>query len=76
MPPLPLPPLVPYSDVLLEKHYKGIIGRGAVETFWEEVSKRAKRDVRPLRAREGANFVGEISACAQSAPRRGYCYSD
>ena len=35
----------PRSDVLLEKHYKGIINRSAVETFWEEVSKRSKRDV-------------------------------
>jgi hypothetical protein len=40
------PPTLPIcSDVLLEKHYKGIINRSAVETFWEEVSKRSKRDV-------------------------------
>ena len=32
------------GDVLLEKHYKGIVSRAAVETFWEEVSKRSRRD--------------------------------
>ena len=33
-----------YSDVLLEKHYKGIINRSGVEFFWDEVMKRGKRD--------------------------------
>jgi hypothetical protein len=37
--------------VLLEKHYKGIISRAGVEAFWDEVSKRGKRDVRAAAGR-------------------------
>lgn len=54
------------SDVLLEKHYKGIISRGSVEYFWEEVSKKSKRDVR---ARELRNWLQQrfaptfVTAC-------------
>ncbi len=33
------------GDVLLEKHYRGIVNRTAVETFWDEVNKRGKREV-------------------------------
>lgn len=33
-------------QVIIEKHYTGTTGRAAVEVFWEEVSKRVKRDVR------------------------------
>lgn len=32
------------GDVILEKHYKGVTSRASVEVFWEEVSKRTKRD--------------------------------
>ena len=34
------------GDVLLEKHYKGIVSRAAVETFWEQVQKAPRKDVR------------------------------
>jgi hypothetical protein len=37
--------LCAHRDVLLEKHYKGIVSRAGVEAFWDEVSKRSKRDV-------------------------------
>lgn len=33
------------SDVIIEKHYKGVTSRASVEIFWEEVNKRSKRDV-------------------------------
>lgn len=32
------------GDVVLEKHYKGAASRAAVEAFWEEVTKRPRRD--------------------------------
>lgn len=32
------------GDVILEKHYAGVTSRSSVEVFWEEVSKRTKRD--------------------------------
>lgn len=47
--PLPRPLTLPRSDVMLEKHYKGIVSRAAVETFWDEVSKRPRKDVRGAR---------------------------
>lgn len=52
----PILPSAPSQDVLLEKHYKGIVNRSAVETFWEEVTKRSKREVRIL---EGTPWRGE-----------------
>ncbi len=38
-------------DVILEKHYRGVTSRASVELFWEEVAKRAKRDVSSPRVR-------------------------
>ena len=32
------------GDVVLEKHYKGLVGRTSVELFWEQVAKCARRD--------------------------------
>lgn len=32
------------GDVIIEKQYGGITSRSSVEVFWEEVSKRTKRD--------------------------------
>ncbi len=47
------------SDVVLEKHYKGITQRSTVELFWEQVLKAGKRDgegdaARPRRVVRGA----------------------
>lgn len=34
------------GDVIIEKHYKGVTSRVAVEGFWEETAKRPRREVR------------------------------
>lgn len=61
------------SDVILEKHYKGIISRAGVEAFWEEVTKRPRRDVSNTTRRLSAHSSSALNSLPTSSSHCRMC---